>query len=109
MNRSPYPPPSGQTRSAATQSPLTVLMDTTQGLAGICLRLQTEWQRFAAERARKDVETWVRLLRCGSPAEVACVQFEASAELASDYLDAMNRALADEAGAGPPTAAADRM
>lgn len=108
MNRFPYPPPSGQTRGAATQSPLTVLMDTTQGLAGIGLRLQTEWQRFAADRARKDVETWVRLLRCGSLAEVACVQFEASAELASDYLDAMNRALAHGASATPSIAAADR-
>lgn len=108
MNRFPHPAPSVQTRRAATQSPLTPFLNTAQGLASIGLQLQTEWQRFAAERARKDLETWMRLLRCGSLAEVACVQFEASAELASDYLDAMNRLLADSAGATPSTAVADR-
>ncbi|GMV30468.1 MAG: hypothetical protein AMXMBFR59_25930 [Rhodanobacteraceae bacterium] len=108
MNCFPNPAPTGQTRGAATQSPVTGFLNTAQECAGIGLRLQTEWQRFAIERARKDAETWVRFLRCGSLAEVACVQFEASAELASDCLDAMNRALTDETGAAPSTAATDR-
>lgn len=50
-----------------------------------------EWQRFVATRAQKDFETWIRLIRCGSLAEAACVQLEASAELASDCLDAASR------------------
>ena len=41
--------------------------------------------------SRKGLETWIRLINCRSLAEVACVQFEANAEFASDYLDRVAR------------------
>lgn len=75
------------------------------GLAGIGMQLQAEWQRFVVERMRKDLDTWARLVSCGSLAEVACVQFEANADLASDYLDEMNRFLGSLAGSTTASAA----
>jgi hypothetical protein len=83
----------------------TAVSNAPPGLGGFGMQLHAEWQRFVVERMRKDLETWARLVSCGSLAEMACVQFEANADLASDYLDEMNRFLGSMAGSTTSSAA----
>ena len=69
-----------------------------------CLSLAGRWNgellRFAQERWNKDLDTLVRLASCGSPAEVFCVQHEAAADFAADYLSEIGRLFAGWNAAG---------
>ncbi|MCQ4163547.1 hypothetical protein [Tahibacter harae] len=56
---------------------------------------QREWLQFAMRRWRKDMDTLVQLACCGSAAELVCVQYEAAADAAADYLGDLHRQLAN--------------
>ena len=63
---------------------------------------QREWLQFAMQRWRKDMDTLVHLACCGSAAERICVQYEAAADAAADYLGELQRQLANLEQAAPP-------
>lgn len=54
---------------------------------------QRAWLQFTAQRWRKDMDTLIQLACCGSAAELLCVQYEAAADAAADYLGVMHRLL----------------
>lgn len=62
---------------------------------------QRAWLQFAAQRWRKDMDTLIQLACCGSAAELLCVQYEAAADAATDYLGAMHRLLPGQAQITP--------
>lgn len=62
------------------------------------LQLARHWNsellRFARQRWEKDLDTMVQLACCRSAAEIFCIQSEAAADAASDYLGESQRWLA---------------